>query len=301
MTLQQLEYIVALDKHGQFSTAAESCYVSQPSLSALIKKLEEELGVTLFDRRKQPIVPTETGMEVIAQARVVLHEAEMLRQMVNNRQEVLSGSLKVGIIPTIAPYLLPLFLESFSEKHPQIRLEIIENTTGNIQQMLRKGMVDACVLATPVLENNLISRLLYEEAFVVYAPHESAILEKQYLLAEDIDPEKVILMEEGHCIRDQVINLCQIRHAQSRMNNIYFEAGNLETARRLVEAHSGITILPQLAMFDLDEERVQHVRFFKDPAPVREVVLVTNKKCPKRRLTGALADCILANIPQNFR
>lgn len=300
MTLQQLEYVIALHTHGQFSTAAEHCFVSQPSLSAMIKKLEDELGVILFDRRKQPVTATAIGEQVIAQARIVLREAEALRQIVQSQQEIPSGTLKIGIIPTIAPYLLPLFVEDFSVRYPAIQLEVYENTTDNIERMLKQGIVDACIIATTPSDSRWATHPLYNEEFVVYAPHESSILAKNYLIAEDIDPQKVVLMEEGHCIRDQVINLCELRQVHSRLHNIFFEAGNLETLRRLVESHSGITILPQLALLDLDEERMQHVRFFKKPAPVREVILTTNAKCPKQYLTDALIRVIMDNLPANF-
>ena len=301
MTLQQLEYAIALHTHGQFSLAAEHCFVSQPSLSAMIKKLEDELGVIVFDRRKQPIVATEIGELILAQARVIVREAALLQQIVQSRQAVPTGLLKVGIIPTIAPYLLPLFIEDFSKNFPAIQLDIIENTTEHIERMLKQGMLDACILATRPSDEKWRVIPLYKEDFVVYAPHESSILSKNYLIAEDIDPQKVVMMEEGHCIREQVINLCALRQVESRLHNIYFEAGSLETLRRLVESHSGITILPQLALLDLDEDRMQHVRFFKDPAPLREIILVANAKCPKQYLTEALTSVILANMPPNYR
>ena len=211
MTLQQLEYVIALHTHGQFSTAAEHCFVSQPSLSAMIKKLEDELGVILFDRRKQPVTATAIGEQVIAQARIVLREAEALRQIVQSQQEIPSGTLKIGIIPTIAPYLLPLFVEDFSVRYPAIQLEVYENTTDNIERMLKQGIVDACIIATTPSDSRWATYPLYNEEFVVYAPHESSILAKNYLIADDIDPQKVVLMEEGHCIRDQVINLCECK------------------------------------------------------------------------------------------
>ncbi len=300
MTLQQLEYAVALQIHGQFSVAADHCHVSQPSLSIMIKKLEEELGTAIFDRRKQPIAPTEMGELVLEQARVVLQEARLLHQLVETYQSEPTGRLQLGVIPTIAPYLLPLFIEDFSKKYPKVQLDIVEQTTDNLERMLKQGRLDACILATPPTDERSISRLLYQEAFVAYAPHEASILGKNYLLAEDIDPEKLLLMEEGHCIREQVINLCELRQVHSRLRNIHFEAGNLETLRRLVESHSGITILPQMALLDLDEDRMQHVRFFKDPAPVREVAMVAHAKCPKQRLLDVLATTILNNLPKGF-
>jgi LysR family transcriptional regulator, hydrogen peroxide-inducible genes activator len=300
MTLQQLEYAIALHTHGQFSEAAAHCHVSQPSLSVMIKKLEDELGTAIFDRRRQPIVATEMGELILAQARVVLQEARSLHELVATHRSEPVGRLHLGVIPTIAPYLMPLFIEAFSEKYPMIQLDIVENTTENLERMLKQGRLDACILATPPIDERCTARPLYSEAFVAYAPHEASLLGKNYVLAEDIDPEKLLLMEEGHCIREQIINLCALRQVHSRLRNIHFEAGNLETLRRLVEAHSGITILPQMALLDLDEDRMQYVRFFKDPAPVREVTLVAHNKCPKQRLLDVLATVIVENLPHGF-
>lgn len=301
MTLQQLEYVVALDNHRRFSAAAEECHVAQPSLSAALQKLEEELGVKLFDRSKQPITPTELGIPFIQQARRVLREAEALRLLVSEYCETLSGEFRLGIIPTLAPYLLPLFLKDFSEKYPEIKLHVHERTTENLLSLLRRERLDAILLATPLDEERLVKDCLFYEEFVAYAPHEASILKKRYLLTEDIDPERLVLLEEGHCMRNQVVNLCALQKAQSGWSNIAYEAGSLETLRRLVENHSGITILPQLAMLDLNEDQMQFVRFFQAPAPVREISLLTTSHFNKRRILAALKESILSNLPAVLR
>jgi LysR family transcriptional regulator, hydrogen peroxide-inducible genes activator len=301
MTLQQLEYILAVDAYKQFSTAAEKCFITQPSLSAMIQKLEEELGVKIFDRSKQPILPTELGAEIIAQARLILNESENLKQMVKDRMETVSGELRLGIIPTLAPYLLPLFLKDFSEKYSDLKLSITELTTDNIITHLKKGILDVGIMATPSKDNQLFEDPVFYEEFVVYAPNENAILKKNYLLAEDIDANLLMLLQEGHCMRAQVINLCALQKTQSSLSNISYEAGSLETLKRLVEAHSGITILPHLAVLDMDEDQMQYIRFFKPPAPVREVSLVTHRSMAKKRLITVLKEAISDNLPPSIK
>jgi LysR family hydrogen peroxide-inducible transcriptional activator len=297
LTLQQLEYLVAVDTHRQFSAAAEKCFVTQPTLSTMIHKLEEELGVKIFARGRQPVTPTEIGQAVIAQARRILQEAETLRQLVRDEQETIGGDLHLGIIPTLAPYLLPLFLPDFSRKYPDIRLQVVEMTTEHIVQGLLHNRLDVGILATPLHESRLAETPLFWEEFVVYAPREKSLQEKRYLLPGDLDAGRLLLLEEGHCIRSQVINLCALQRVQSTIGNVRYEAGSLETLRRLVESQGGITILPELALLDLDEDRMQHVRFFRSPAPVREISLVTRAGFAKHRMTAALHTEIVGHLP----
>lgn len=301
MTLQQLEYILAVDTYKQFSTAAEKCFITQPSLSAMIQKLEDELGVKIFDRSKQPIMPTEIGIDIIGQARLIVNEAENLKQLVKDRLETVSGGLRLGIIPTLAPYLLPLFLKDFSEKYSDLKLSITELTTENIMAQLKKGMLDVGIMATPSQDNQLFEEPIFYEEFVVYAPNEKAVLKKNYMLTEDIDANRLMLLQEGHCMRSQVINLCALQKTQSSLSNITYEAGSLETLKRLVETHSGITILPHLAVLDMNEEQIQYIRFFKPPAPVREISLVTHRSLAKKRLIAVLKEAIYDNLPQSIK
>lgn len=301
MTLQQLEYILAVDTFKRFSTAAEKCFVTQPSLSAMILKLEDELGVKIFDRSKQPILPTEIGAEIIAQARLILHESEHLKQLVKDRMETVSGELRLGIIPTLAPYLLPLFLKDFSDKYSHLKLSVTELTTEHIIAYLKKGLIDVGIMATPSKDNQLFEDPVFYEEFVAYAPNENAMLKKQYLLAEDIDADRLMLLQEGHCMRAQVINLCALQKTQSSLRNITYEAGSLETLKRLVETHSGITILPHLAVLDMNEDQMQFIRFFKPPAPVREISLVTHRSLAKKRLISALKEAIYENLPHPIK
>jgi len=301
MTLQQLEYLVAIDDCRSFSAAADQCFVTQPSLSAMVMKLEAELGLKLFDRSKQPVIPTEAGIRLIAQARLVLREAEKLRQLAKDQQEKVNGVLRVGIIPTLAPYLLPLFLRPFSEGYPEVELHITEAPTEQIIQLLCKDHLDVGLMATPLGDDRLMEDPLFLEEFFVYAPKEQSILQKQYLMASDIDPDRLVLLEEGHCIRTQVINLCALQKAQRAVSNVAYEAGSLETLRRVVENHAGITILPELALMDLDEDRLRHVRFFKKPPPAREISLVARRAYAKTRLVNALREMIMAHLPEQLK
>ncbi len=300
MTLQQLEYVIAVENHRHFAKAAQACFVTQPTLSMMLQKLEEELGVIIFDRSKQPVVPTEIGYLIIEQARKILKETAQLREIIETEKESLAGELRIGVIPTLAPYLLPLFLKSFSEKYPQIRLHIFELTTDSIIQKLKKDMIDIGIMATPTGDKELFETPLFQEEFVVYAAKNEGILEKKYLLANDIDVNRLVLLEEGHCMRAQVINLCELRQVSNQISNVFYESGSIETLKNLIELHEGITILPELALRNFTPEQFENIRYFKEPAPVREISLVTYRAFVKKRLAEALYNEILENMPVGF-
>ena len=301
MNLQQLEYILAVDTHRHFAVSAEKCFVTQPTLSMMIQKLEDELGVKIFDRSKQPVVPTEVGTHLIQQARTVLHEVKKLREIADSELNEIRGELRLAIIPTLAPYLMPLFIRSFAEKHPSVKLHISEFTTEQIIRKLKQDQLDVAIMATPTSENSLLEDPLFFEEFVVYAAQEETILKKKYVLSGDIDVNRLVLLEEGHCLRSQILNLCALKESAGFVNNIFYEAGSIETLKRMVEANSGITILPELALKNLDEDQLRFVRFFKSPAPVREVSLVTRRAFVKKRLIEALKKEILDNLPSDLR
>ena len=300
MNLQQLEYIIALDELKHFGAAADHCFVSQPTLSMMIQKLEDELGAKIFNRSKHPVLTTEIGKKIIAQARTILLETKRLDEIINETKEEIKGDFKLGIIPTLAPYLLPLFLGSFTKKYPEVRLHITELTTENIIEKLRADHLDAALLATPLQNPDLIELPLFNEMFVVFASNEEHIPAKKYLLAKDIDVNRLMLLEEGHCVRSQIINLCELRKADHFINNIRYQAGSLETLKKMVQINSGVTILPELAIWDLTEEQMEMVRYFKEPAPAREISIVTNRSYIKKRLVEALKTEILKSLPEHF-
>lgn len=300
MNLQQLEYIVALDAHRHFSTAAEKCFVTQPTLSMMIQKLEDELNVKIFDRSKQPVVPTEVGKAIIEQARQILNETSRMHEIVSMYKETLEGELRLAIIPTLAPYLMPLFLKKFAERYPSVKLHISEMTTENIISKLKQSALDVGIMATPTQDKDLFENPLFFEEFVVYAAKNESILSKRYLLANDIDVHRLVLLEEGHCMRSQIINLCELKQATGMINNVFYEAGSIETLKNMIEIHSGITILPELALSNMSKEQLKLVRYFKSPAPVREISLVTHRAFVKQRLVGVLKAAIIDNLPDSL-
>ena len=301
MTIVQLEYIVAVDTYRHFAKAAEHCFVTQPSLSAQIQKLEEELGVKIFDRTKQPVLPTEPGVQLIEQARKILAEGAVFKEMVDSKKNALTGELKIGIIPTLAPYLLPLFIQSFAKKNPFVKLIINELTTETLITRLREGRIDVGLLITPLNEKGIKEDVLFYEEMVAYISKKNAAYKKTYVLPADIDPEKLWLLEEGHCFRSQIVNLCELRRQTKEGSLFEYEAGSLETLRRMVEINDGITILPELATLDLDEEQQKSVRHFGAPTPVREVSMITHRDFVKKRLVEALKTAIVASIPEKVK
>ena len=301
MTFTQLEYILAVDTWRHFATAAEHCFVTQPTLSMQIQKLEEELDLKIFDRSKQPVVPTETGMELIQQARAILASRNKLLETVQEKKGLLMGELRIGIIPTLAPYLLPLFVQSFTRKYPDVRLVVHEMMTELIIARLREGKIDAGILVTPLQEPGIQEHVLFYEEMMAYVSRKNAIYEKTYLLPQDIDPEKLWLLEEGHCFRSQIVNLCELQKISRENSHFDYEAGSIETLRRMVEMNDGITILPELATLDMPAAQRQLIRQFKKPLPMREVSVVVHRNLVKRRLIEVLRKEILLTIPEKIR
>ncbi|GAB4496627.1 MAG: hydrogen peroxide-inducible genes activator [Saprospiraceae bacterium] len=295
MNLQQLEYVLAVERHRHFAKAAESCHVTQPTLSMMIQKLEEELEIKIFDRSKQPVVPTPTGELIIEQAQKILLEVNRLHDLLRQQKSSLTGELRVGIIPTLAPYLVHRFINRFLEKYPGVHLSVSEYVTSSIVKRLKKNQLDLGILVSPIGDSSIRETPLFYEPLLVYSSHS---YEKNYLLPEDIEPEELLLLEEGHCLRSQIMNLCELRRrADSRLN---YQSGSLETLIRLVGMGQGVTILPAMAVETLSTEQRQHVFPFHAPAPVREVSLATHRDFLKNDLISALKEEILAGVPKEF-
>jgi LysR family hydrogen peroxide-inducible transcriptional activator len=297
MNLQQLEYIVAVDTHRHFVKAAKSCFVTQATLSMMIRKLEDELGARIFDRSKQPVVPTDVGKAIVEQAKVVLRESKRMEELVQLQKGLLSGHLRLGIIPTLAPYLLPLFLPVFAKDFPQVQLSVVELNTDSIIRQLEAQQLDAAILATPLKQPTLSEQPLFYEQFVVYAAPGSNLMRKKYVLASDIDIHKLWLLEEGHCLRNQVLDLCELKRKDMEPHQLDYEAGSIETLKKLVRINEGITIIPELALQDLGEVEMEQIRFFKPPVPVREISIVTYRHFIKERLVGVVKDTIIKSLP----
>lgn len=301
MTITQLEYIVAVDTYRSFVAAANKCFVTQPTLSMQVQKLEDTLGVKIFDRSKQPVVPTEIGEEIIAQARVLIAESEKIKEIVTDRQKELSGELKVGIIPTISPYILPKILNGFIEKYPQVKLIVWEQTTEQIIQQLKLGTIDCGLLSTPLNESNLTEIPVFYENFVAYASKSSKLFKKKVITPDDIDMEEIWVLNEGHCMREQVLNICQRRKATKGFQHFEYNTGSVETLKRMVDMNNGATILPELALAEMTDKQRDRVRYFKSPEPAREVSIVMHRNFLKRRMIEALKNEILEFVPKRLR
>jgi len=296
MTLTQLEYIVALDSWRHFVSASEKCFVTQPTLSMQIQKLEEELGVKIFDRTKQPVIPTEMGMGIIAQARIVLREAGMIREMISEQKDTMTGEIRIGIIPTLAPYVLPPLFKNIREKYPQVNLVIKETITEEIILELKNNRLDCGIVVTPLKDSSIKEDILFYEELFVYVSRKNVLHDKKYVLPTDIDPSQLWLLEEGHCFRSQILNLCELR----KYSNLHFryETGNIETLKRMVDKSDGITILPELAVMEFTKAEMNHVKRLKEPSPAREVSLVTHRDHLKTKLIKTLKEEILTIVPK---
>jgi len=296
MTLTQLEYIVALDTHRHFVLASEKCFVTQPTLSMQIQKLEEELGVKIFDRTKQPVIPTEIGASIIAQARIILRESRMIQDLINTQKDTMTGELRVGVIPTLAPYLLPPLFQQIREKYPQLNLVIKETITEEILHELKSNRLDCGIVVTPLNDVSIKEDILFYEELFVYVSRKNALYNKKFVLANEIDPNQLWLLEEGHCFRSQVLNLCELR----KYSDLHFkyETGNIETLKRMVDKSDGITILPELAVMEFTKAQMKFVKKLKEPSPAREVSLVTHRDHIKTKLIKTLKEEILTIVPK---
>jgi LysR family hydrogen peroxide-inducible transcriptional activator len=296
MTIQQLQYIAAIDMHRHFGRAAEACFVTQPTLSSMVKKLEDELGVVLFDRGRQPVVPTPEGKALVAQARNVLQEVQLFRDMAASTRDDLSGELRLGVIPTVAPYLLPLFLDRLLKAHPALRVSVEELTTETIVQRLEHGRLDMGILALPLGLPGVREEAWFTERFLLYASPQEGLARKRYVLPEEIPVDRLWLLEEGHCLRSQVMDLCELREQRHGPGRFSYVSGSIEALMRMVDAHGGLTVVPELATVGMAPARKRRLCVFKAPVPVREIGLVTWRHTVKGRAKEALRESVLAGV-----
>ena len=300
MTLTQLSYIVAVDKYRHFATAAKKIYITQPTLSMQIQKLEDELDVLIFDRSKSPVVPTAIGEEIIEQAKKILSGAKHIEDMVAVQGKELHGTFRVGIIPTIAPYLVPLFLKSFVDQYPHIELVFEEALTEEVLKGLNEDYFDVGIIATPT-EGHIFEKDLFLEPFLAYINPSHKLAKKDKICVDDLYEEDLWLLNEGHCFRDQTMKICKKNNEKRNKAPITFESGNLETLKRLVEQDFGVTLMPYLAMNDHDTSCANGiVKEFEDPVPSRKIRLVYSREFLKQNLIGAFADVIKESIPEEL-
>lgn len=297
MTLTQLSYIVAVDKYRHFATAAQKIYITQPTLSMQIQKLEDELGVLIFDRSKTPVIPTKIGEQIIEKAKIILHDSKHIEDLAAVDDGELKGSFKVGIIPTVAPYLVPLFLRSFSEKNPKLELTFQEMLTSEVLENLHDDQIDVGIIATAT-DQHFFEENLFLEPFLGYISTMHKFASKDKLILDDLYKENLWLLNEGHCFRDQAIKLCKKANQKANKSNINFESGNLETLKRLVEQDFGITLMPYLSMQDHDTRCANGViKEFHEPVPTRKIRLVYSREFLKKNFVIALGEEIKNSIP----
>ncbi|AKP51060.1 hydrogen peroxide-inducible genes activator [Cyclobacterium amurskyense] len=299
MTIQQLEYILAVEKFRHFGNAAESCFVTQPTLSAQVNKLEKELGIILFDRSKMPVIPTEIGERVIEQAKRVVLESKGIYELVAEIKGEVGGIIKIGIIPTIAPYLLPLFIRNFIQRYPKVLLEVQEMVTEDITSRLRNDELDLGIVVSPLHEGGIIEKPIFYEKFYVYLSNGHPLLKEEKVATENIPAEDLWVLQQGHCFRDQVLNLCDKSKFQRK--NFHYESGSLEGLKNMVDRYTGITLLPELATENLSEEEKSRLRPFAGDPPVREISLIRTRSFLKQKLVALLFEEIQSAIPKHMQ
>jgi LysR family transcriptional regulator, hydrogen peroxide-inducible genes activator len=295
MTITQLEYIVALAEHQNFSKAANFCCVSQPSLSMQIQKLEEELNVVIFNRKAKPICPSPQGEEILQTARRILVDAKSILSLSKGWSADVSGSVSIGVIPTIAPYLIPKFLSKFQKSFPHLSIRIAETTTENIKKELKAEKLDIGILVTPLNEEFIEIPLYYEELFL-YSNACNSLGEIDKIL----DPEKLWLLEEGHCLSNQVNSICNMQNRQHVESRIAYDTGSLETIVRLAEDGNGQTIIPQMLINYLDPANQNKVFDLPSPSPVREISIVHTNQYTRKGIIQAFKKAIMAEIPEEW-
>lgn len=298
MTLQQLEYILAVDQHRHFTKAAEQCFVTQPTLSAMIQKLEEELEVKIFDRTQQPICPTQVGALIIKQARDVLVQVDKVKNIIEEEKQEIGGKFRLGILPTIAPYLLPRFFQQMVQKYPKLDVTVAEMKTPDIKRALLMGEIDAGILAElPDMEMYNHTHLFYEE-FFAYVSRKDNLFEKKVIKSSDLSGELLWLLDEGHCFRDQMVRFCSIKVA--RDSQLTYQLGSMETFMRMVESGKGMTFVPELAVDQMSEQQKELVRSFAIPTPARRIIMLTEKNYIRHSLINAVQAEIQASVPKNM-
>lgn len=295
MTLQQLEYILAVDRFRHFAKAAEYCRVTQPTLSAMIQKLEEELDTRIFDRSQQPVCPTPVGVHIIEQAREVLVQTNRIKNIIEEEKHSLTGTFTLGILPTIAPYLLPRFFPQLMKKYPQLDIRVTEMKTKDIKAALQTGEIDAGIVASLAGMEEFGQTSLFYERFFAYIAREDALFNNEVIRTSDLNGEQLWLLDEGHCFRDQLVRFCQLKSA--RASQLAYHLGSMETFMRMVESGKGVTFIPELAVLQLGEVQQQLVRPFAIPCPTRQIVLLTNKNFIRHTLLQKLKDEIQAAVP----
>ena len=293
MTITQLKYTLAVAEYGNFTTASEKCFVTQPTLSMQVQKLEEELGVTIFNRSTKPLQVTEVGEKVLNQARKIIEESTRMNDVISEEKGIIGGTLKVGIIPTVTSTLLPLFLNIFTKKHKNVDLKIEEFNTETIVQKLEDNSIDCAIAATPLSNDKVIERPLYYEPFVAYVPKHHSLSGNKYLEIDDLTNGDLLILQDGHCFRNQVLNLCTLEDLNKQYE---LKSGSFETLINLSNNGPWMTIIPYLHSNNLSPKNIENIIPFQDPAPAREISMIYSKSQLKLPVINALMSNISSVI-----
>lgn len=293
MTITQLKYVLAVAEYKNFTTASEHCFVTQPTLSMQIHKLEDELEVQIFNRNKKPIELTDVGLKIVEQAKTIVNESSRISDIVEQEKGYVGGQFKIGIIPTIMPSLLPLFLKSFNKKYPKVELIINELTTAEIVQKLSDGHLDAAIAATPLNNDNIKESPIYYEPFIGLVNKNHRLFNQKSLTPEDLDVDDLLLLEDGHCFKESVLNICSSLTTNNQ-KQFSLQSGSFNTLVKLTKEGMGMTLLPYLHSLDLKEEDKSLIREFEKPHPAREVSIIYHKSGLKLQIINALKDEISA-------
>ena len=291
MTITQLKYVLAVAEYKNFTLAADKCFVTQPTLSMQIQKIEEELNIQIFDRTKKPIQLTDIGQKIVTQAKSIVNEADRIQDIVEQQKGFIGGEFRLGIIPTIMPTLLPMFLKNFIKKYPKVKLIIEELNTAEIITKLNNGHLDAAIAATPLHEEKIKEIVLYYEPFMAYIPEGHQHYQKKEIEVADLNLDEILLLQDGHCFRDGILNLCK-NNSKNDINHFQIESGSFETLIKLADEGLGTTLLPYLHTLDLKDADKLKLRHFKEPKPAREVSLIYPKSELKIHIVDALRNTI---------
>lgn len=294
MTIVQLEYLLAVANCGSFSIAAEHCFVTQPSLSMQVKSLEEELGVVLLDRSKKPVIPTEAGDVVLAQARETIKAYNYIRESVAELKGETSGKLRLGVIPTIAPYLLHKFLPAFVRDFPKVELEISEMVTADIVEALRRDRIDAALVASGTCGEGITEQELFNDRFFAYVSPDNPLYERSNIRIEEIDLKELVILSQGNCMRDQIIELCQAK--RNMPSHFTFESGSLDTLMRIVDCTSCLTIIPEMAVEYIPADRRDRLKTLSKGATSRKIAVAVRRTYVKSSVIKALVETIMVSI-----
>ncbi|MFM2385321.1 MAG: Morphology and auto-aggregation control protein [Bacteroidota bacterium] len=303
MTITQMEYTVAVGKHGSFITAAEKCNVTQPTLSMQIQKLEEELGVKIFDRNHHPIAVTDVGAQLIEQMKSALQETHKVFEIINDKKKENIGKLSVGILPSIAPTVLPKILRTFIKDFPDFELQLFEMHTEALIKRLKEDKLDIAIMSTPLGDKDLKETPLYFEPYVAYFSPGHPLLARRSVAANEISKSDLWTLNDEHCVAFQAVQLC---NDDGESNNgptasLKIQSGSVASVIKLVESNGGATILPELFLEDFLEDQLENVRFFDEPTPVREVSMVTSKYFVKNKLAQAFINHTLDHVPDKMK